>query len=1214
MLKNDKEQLTHQLNLLKNEREYLNQKIKFIRVFGFFGLLLFKVLPRLYRLNSAAWNKISPSNAWQLNHIVGALEIPSLNEVTSQKFITVSGWVFSSTNPVFKVFATINGGLEEEISFGNLRPDVFDAYPHQGSALKSGFSGIVSFESSRSKKINIKIWVVKDNNEKTLLISRKIQYQKSRSTSPNLPSLYKFIIAFSEKAYIAYKSGRLPMSPSLWWSKLRLHYKLAFGYKLDERKFQINHLNNLNLNPYEQWIQTNKITPKLESILYAKAKRLEYEYGVLISIIVPVFNTPQQFLVELIDSFVNQYYKNWELVLVDDASTITHVREILEAQGKRDTRIKVILRNENGHISAATNEGILAAGGAFIGLVDHDDLLPEDALLHIAECIANHPDVDWIYTDEDKIDADGRRYDPQFKGSWSPEMAITHNYTHHFTIIRTETIKRVGLLRGEFNGAQDLDLFLRVAEVTTYEKIQHIPKICYHWRSHEASTASKGTQKEYIFDSANKAIKEALNRRGLSAEPFLPPLALKNGMCLNQLKWKVDLVVGNEVTIVIPTKDRIDLLEACISSLFRTVNHQYVNILIVDDRSTCPKTLNYLQELEKRKSIKCMVFRPQRGDGTFNYARLINEAVEHVKTPYFLQLNNDVQAIESGWLEDMIGWMSIKGVGVVGARLLYPDEAIQHAGIVIGPYGGLADHQFHQLPDKNVGYLALPHAARNVSAVTGACLLTKTEFFRDIGGFDEDNFGVEYNDVDFCLRMNKLGARIVYTPQATLKHLTSASRGLTYNPSEHINFLKKYKFFKDEFYSQNISIDSMWMQVNGENFVYADQIQGMKVLLFTHELSLTGAPIVAYEFARYLSEVMGYSVSVISLREGPVHQMYDEIQIPVRVINSISNIHLMSAKEINSSMDEIKKVIKSEGGYDLVICNTLTTFWAITLAHQMNIPSIWHIHESVKFGKYSSTFIDSTVGELIENAFQKANRIVFQANATRAMFGEFEPLKNFFTIPGGMPLERIENFRNLNSKASLRMKYGIPEDAYVVVLVGTTCERKGQSIFLDAINLMDFSDLPENLIFLMVGAIEGQYLNMLREKISKLGLKKAQLVNETKEIYDYYALSNLFVCASFEESFPMVILLAMAFELPIVSTDVFGIPEIISNIQDGLLVDPGNPKALGKTMMSAIQSEAEMKAMASRAYAKVYRLFDSEKLNLRYSNLTRKVMSEEIRT
>lgn len=1166
----------------------------------------------LHTFKTVVWKKIfQDKNSG--NDIFGNLEKPLLNEAISQKNILISGWVFSSTFTVLKVYAKINDLLHQELTYGHVRPDVLDVYPNEGGALKSGFSGLISFEASKSRKINLEIWILRENNNKNIFLSREIQYKRIDLSLSHSLSLYEFIIASSKKAYIAFKSGRLPMSPSLWWKKLSYHYQQEYNKEIGIRKTQINYFNKLNLNPYEQWIQTNNITPKLESILHSKARRLETESSLLISIIVPVFNTPQQFLVELIDSLINQYYKNWELVLVDDASTLLNVSEILKIQEKRDSRIKIIFRNINGHISEATNDGILAAEGSFIGLVDHDDVLPRDALLHVAECISNHPNVDWIYTDEDKIDANGCRYDPQFKGSWSPEMAITHNYTHHFTIIRTELVRRIGLLRSEFNGAQDLDLFLRVAEATTSEKIWHIPKICYHWRSHEASTASKGTQKEYIFDSANKAIKEALKRRGLSAEPFLPPLALEYGMCLNQLKWNNISLVGHEVTIVIPTKDRVDLLDACISSLFKTVKHHNVNILIVDDRSTDEATLSYLQELERSKTLKCQVFRPQRRDGTFNYARLINEAVEQVKTPYVLQLNNDVQAIESGWLEDMIGWASVKGVGVVGARLLYPDGNIQHAGVVIGPHGGLADHQFHQLPVKNVGYLALSHAARNVSAVTGACLLTKTALFREVGGFDEENFGVEYNDVDFCLRMNKLGKRIVYTPQATLRHLTSASRGLNYNPSEHTNFLKKYKLYKDEFYSENISLDSMWMPVNGDNFVYADQIQDMKVLLFTHELSLTGAPIVAYEYARYLSKFMGYRVSVIAMKEGPIHQMYDELQIPVRVINSIPNIHLMSAQEINVEIDKMEKVIKSEGSYDLVICNTLTSFWAINLAHQLGIPSIWHIHESVGADKYSNTFKDPAVGGLISNAFQTANRIVFQANATRKMYDEFEPVGNFLTIPGGLPLERVENFRNSNTKASLRMKRGIPEDAYVVVLVGTTCERKGQSVFLDAISLMDCKKLPKNLTFLIVGAVEGPYLNALNEKIINLGLNKVKIVNETKEIYDYYALSDLFVCASFEESFPMVILLAMAFELPIVSTDVFGIPEIISNIQEGLLVDAGNPHSLGKAIMNAIQNETESKAMADRAYAKVYRLFDGEKLNARYANLARKVFTEDAR-
>lgn len=1145
--------------------------------------------------------------------VIGNLELPSSESILQRNFINVSGWIFSLHIPVVKVYATVNDSSDQLLTYGHMRPDVYQAYPNHSGSLQAGFSGIVTLGENIPRKIKLDIWVEIQSGARTRCFSRILSYRKVSMPKIRLPLAYGFLVSSARKALRAYREGRLPMSPSVWWLGLRRNYIWMMGAGRNQTKFQFGGISTLIQDPYEQWIKTNRITHKLEMLMKSDAQHVEAHAGAKISIVVPVYNTSPQFLEEMINSVSIQFYGNWELILVDDASPLPRVREILNKAAEKDHRIKVIFRIANGHISEATNDGINDATGEFVALLDHDDTLPQDALLHIAECISRHPEVDWIYTDEDKIDASGRRYDPQFKAGWSPEMAITHNYTHHLTVIRKALIDKVGGLRKGFEGAQDLDLFLRVAEATTPDKVRHIPQIGYHWRSHAESTASQGTQKTYVFDSARIAIQEALLRRNLSADPFLPPIAQKYGMCLNQLCWKDSLGQGREVTILIPTKDRVDLLKRCISSLYKTCDKRFVKILIMDDRSTDVATLKYFQELESDQIFECKVVRPKRGDGTFNYARLINEGVEHVDTSYILQLNNDVEAIDSGWLEDMMGWLSIEGVGVVGARLLYPDHTIQHAGIVVGPHGGLADHQFHQLPDNEVGYLALPHAARDVSAVTGACLLTSTALFRKLAGFDEISFAVEYNDVDFCLRVIESGKRVVYTPQATLTHLTSASRGKSFNPQEHINFVKRYQQFEDAFYSRNIRQDSMWMPIDGERFAHVDRVKNIRILLISHTLSLTGAPIVAYEFARHFATVMGFEVTVLALQDGPVRQRYDELGIPIRVIHELTDLHLMNAVELQAAFQKIDNLMHVRKEYDLVVCNTLTTFWGVLLANQLNIPSIWHLHESVGVERFAATFADPSMGNMISSAFLKANRIVFQANATRALYGEFEAGGNICTIPGGLPLERIEQFRLANSKSELRKKYGIPDNAYVVVLIGTTCERKGQAVFLDAINRLSPDTLPANVSFLMVGAIDGLYLEMLREKIVQHNLNNVQLVAETKDIYDYYGLSDLFVCASFEESFPMVVLLAMAFELPIISTNVFGIPEIVSDQQEALLIPPGDPQSMAKALRQCINAQDEANAMSERAYAKVCRLFDSDILHARHTDLAQKVTMEDAR-
>jgi len=1146
--------------------------------------------------------------------VKGSLDSPQLNTSVEQNLLNVAGWVFSTQSPLVKLYAIIDGKNESTLVHGYERPDVSQLFPEQMGALKSGFSGIVSLQSKARKGVRLDIWAELQDGSKVRCFSRRVVHNSISTHDLPPVKMLIFLRTAIRKALYAFKQGRLPMSPSQWWLALKRNYIWMLGVEQRLLMSQATYRTAIIQDPYQQWIETNRITAKLRSLMESDAQRLATTTGVTISLVVPVYNTPHEFLEEMIQSVLSQFYQKWELCLVDDASSMPYVREVLEAAAKSDPRIRVQFRSVNGHICEATNDGLNIAGGDFVALLDHDDALPPDALLHVAECVYEYPEVDWIYTDEDKIDETGRRYDPQFKGAWNPEMAITHNYTHHLTVIRKELISRIGGMREGFEGAQDLDLFLRIAENTTPTRIRHIPQICYHWRSHEESTASQGTQKTYVFDSAHRAIQEALIRRKLSAGPFLPALAEKHGMCLYQLRWKNELHKGREVTIVIPTKDRFDLLKRCVSSLRKTVNWQFVRLMIVDDRSTDPATLEYLRELENGDELKSRVIRPTKQGDSFNYARLINQAAAHVDTPYFLQLNNDVEAMHAGWLEDMMGWMSVEGVGIVGARLVYPDHTVQHAGVVIGPHGGLADHQFHQLPDSSVGYLALSHAARNVSAVTGACLLTATGLFREVGGFDEENFAVEYNDVDFCLRVMAHGKRVVYSPQATLCHLTSASRGKSYNPKEHLNFIKKYRDFKDPFFNRSILPDSMGMTINGRYAVHADRKKDLNVLFVVHALTLTGAPIVAYELARYFSEVMDFKVSVVSLQDGPVRERYEEGGLSVRVLTDFPDMLHMSAVEAQVSLKGIGNDIDIEA-YDLVVCNTLICYWGVVLADMFKVPSIWNIHESVGVTNYCAMFADASMRELVASSFMKANRTVFQAKATRAMYADFDVYGRFCTIPGGLSLNIIDQYRSTHSKNSIRQKYGISKESQVVTLIGTTCERKGQTVFLDSIKQLE-SNFPtgmtDNIVFLLVGAVEGLYLDLLKKMIAQHGLKNVLLVGETKDIYDYYMLSDIFVCASYEESFPMVVLLAMAFELPIVSTNVFGIPEIVSDGHEAILVPPGNPKSMADAIHQYLIGKENAVAMANRAYAKLYRLFDNNQLHSRHADLAREVAIEDV--
>ncbi|WP_460207705.1 glycosyltransferase [Scytonema sp. NUACC21] len=1149
----------------------------------------------LLKVKSSTFSEIFPSGELQ-----GHLDSPNYIESNANGTLLVSGWVFSRSGKIASLILVKNNQPEEILEYGMSRPDVASSYPDVVEAGLSGFKKTLLLSTKYTGKVDIKIWAILEDGKIVCCFGRQVEVKAPNTPKRDRVNSLLFLQTAAVKAIKAYRTGRLPLSPSLLIHYLRRHYKQIQGVQNAGIEYS-NIIHPWQMQePFQRWIQMNDLTPKLIARMTEDAKILE-KNGVKISIVIPVYNTPKQFLIEMIDSVRNQIYSNWELCLADDASSEPHVREILEQVAAEDSRIKVVFRQKNGHIVEATNSALEIATGEYVALLDHDDILPIDALLHIAECVSNHPEVDWIYTDEDKINDSGQHCDPQMKGKWSQEMAIAHNYTHHLTIIRRTLIEEVGGMRKGFEGAQDLDLFLRVSEKTTPDKIQHIPHICYHWRTHAGSTASSGTQKQYVFDSAYRAIEDAIQRRGLRAKAFLPAIAQQHGLCLYQLKWDNSLLAENPVTIVIPTRDRVDLLEKCVSSLEKTVDKRFVKLIIVDDSSTEAATHKYFKKLQQDNVLQCRVIHAKRKEDSFNYARLMNVGAEYVDTPYMLHFNNDIQATEAGWLEEMIGWMSIDGVGVVGAKLLYPNLTIQHAGVVVGPHGGLADHLFKDLHKDQVGYICLPHAARNVSAVTGACLLTSTKLYREMGGFDEENFAVEYNDVDYCLRVLQSGKRIVYTPQAVLIHKTSASRGNKYNPKEHVNFLEKYKNFTDTFFNESLDINCMLMSVNPHHFCHADRISKLKVLFITHNLNLEGASLIVYTYARYFACEGNCEVQVISHSDGVLRQEYEKLNIPVKTIQQPLP---MPGEGIDKFHKRLKKMGQNleVSSFDLVVCNTLVTFWGVELARLFDLPSIWHIHESQSVSMSINSFFgaasEEVMQKLLPDCLSNATRVVFQADATRRIFHQFDTLGHFRTIPGGLDLQKIKQFRSSHSKSELRDKHGINQNHIVISIIGTTCERKGQHILLEALKELKTicPDQFANITCLIVGSRSSSYLNLLKRQIDELKLKNVKIVEETKEVYDFYVLSDIFVCASFEESFPRVVLEAMAFELKIVSTDVFGIPEIVNDGHHAYLVEPGNPKALANALWTCLKEPELSSQLAKNAYARFCRVFDNQDL------------------
>jgi len=1157
---------------------------------------------------------------------MGTLESPPVGASVSN-LVLVQGWLIGPIKPGSPIFIHINDIGVSGNSFD--RPDVAAAFPKAADAMRSGFTAYIDVSGLPAGTVNLGVSVLSETGERLLCFARPISIvpelareQASQDATqanregnatpmlpPPLPSLPKpplarALVSAASRGWRAWRNGRLPLSPSAWLRAVQL--ELGNGIPAPGAV-------TTSLPPYERWMQRNRLTRPLRALMEADAERIAAE-GPLISVLVPLYNTPPAYLQQLINCLLAQIYPRWELCLADDASPKPHVARIVRSYMRRDSRIKAVFRESNGHISAATNSALEIATGDFAALLDHDDLLTPDALLHVAECIYAHPKTDWIYTDEDKIDDNGRRFDPQFKAGWSPDMALTHNYTHHLSVFRSNILRQTGGLRSSFNGAQDLDLFLRMAEIVPAGRIRHVPHICYHWRAHPESTATRGDQKSYIFDSAKRGIEEALQRRGLVADAFLPAIAEKHNMCLYQLRWPKDILRLHPVTIVIPTRDRVDLLRKCVASLQKTLPSGLVKLIIVDDKSADPETLSYFDQLIQLQIFSCKVIRNTHPDRGFNYSRLVNLALDHIETEYLLHLNNDIVATELGWLEDMVGWLSVPGVGAVGARLLQPDRTYQHGGIGLHGPTGLPFEYFSRLSADAIGYLALTQTVRNLAAVTGACLLTRKDLYRQLNGYDEAAFGVEFNDVDYCMKVQAAGWRVVFSPQAELIHLGSASRsGIPYNPNEHLNFIEKYRNTPDPYMNPNLLVRDGHISVDPDHFNHAERVSQLKLLLVSHEMQLGGAPIVLAEYARHFKQACGYDVHFASPTNGPLRQRLEEAGIPIHILGTGMHLDALSEGQLQRSLREIGERI-GLGNFDLVVANTVTAYWAVEMARLFSKPAVWHIHESLKPQEYE-TAVGVTRLPLFRRAFAHAHSVVFQSDSTLDLYRSHNMAGNFLKINGGLPVERIETFRASHSRSDLRKKYGIPEDRIVVSLIGVTSERKGQHIFVDAIAKLQkqHGDKLDNVSFLMVGARPDlkPYVDFIRMKMQQSGVRNTEIIDETPDIYDYFGLSDIFVCASYNESFPMVVLLAMAFELRVISTNVFGVAELISDGHEGALIEPGDINGLAKNIMLMIEHEAAYKRLALCARIKVRRLFDNRKLLERHVRLVKEAAMSE---
>lgn len=645
--------------------------------------------------------------------------------------LTITGWALDTITKESPTF-TINN--ENQVSAYNiqrvLREDVNQIYQTE-PAIEAGF--VVTLEGIKQKKV------------------LPFHFQSSAHVvTVDFPLNEKYPVI----------PGTEDKVTRLWIkAKKGFKYMAKNGISHTIQRAKIEKLRNQA--SYPNWLARNEVLD-IEAMTQEIAT---FHYQPKISIAMPVYNVEEKWLRLCIDSILNQVYTNWELCMADDASTDPNVKKILTEYQQLDERIRVVFREQNGHISEATNSALAIATGEFVALLDNDDELAINAFYEVVKVLNENPELDLIYSDEDKIDMDGNRSDPAFKPDWSPDLLLGTNYISHLGVYRRSILEEIGGFRKGYEGSQDYDLVLRFTEKTTKERIKHIPKVLYYWRMLPTSTAVDQGSKGYAFEAGLRAVQDALVRRGINGHAT-------HGAANGLYDVYYDIKSDKLVSIIIPTKNGYKDVQRCVSSIIEKTTYQNYEIIMADNGSTDPKMHELYAEFEQQLPGRFFV---ESIDIPFNFSTINNRAVKKAHGEYLLFLNNDTEVITENWLTLMVSFAQQERIGCVGAKLLYPNNTVQHAGVILG-LGGVAGHGHYGYPHGDLGYFGRLAINVNYSAVTAACLLMKKADFDAVGGFEEA-FTVAFNDVDLCLKVQALGRDNVWLHEAELYHFESQTRG-----------------------------------------------------------------------------------------------------------------------------------------------------------------------------------------------------------------------------------------------------------------------------------------------------------------------------------------------------------------------------------------------------------------------------------------------------
>lgn len=941
----------------------------------------------------------------------------------------------------------------------------------------------------------------------------------------------------------ALRAGGL-ISPARWAGRIsRVSEKLLtlwqkVRYRLLARRFRPR-------APHDAYVENTAITPRLRQAMAEEAAR--FRHRPTFSILVPVYNVDPKWLREAIESVLGQVYPHWELCLADDHSTKPELLRYLDRLPP-DPRIKLARRAENGHICAATNTAAELATGEFVCLLDNDDALAPHALFAVAQLLQTHPNTDLIYSDEDKIDAAGHRYDPQFKPDWSPELLLSYNYINHFTVIRRGVFEKAGRFRRGFEGSQDHDLLLRVTELT--DRVHHVPQILYHWRALPESTASAASVKPIVHTSGRRAVEETLGRRGASLTLDVPGFARRLNLPVLALDGPDD---GPAVAVII--RGEAEAARRTVRALrANTAYRNYTDYLVID-----PAT-------------------PAEG---------LNRMAVGREEELLLFLEAGTEPADSRWLSRLVANLTVPGVGAAGGVIRDSNGTVVDAGPILGMRDGTGPTAaFAGLGAGDISYYFYAEVTRNTAAVGGRCLLTRRETFEQLGGFDARRFPRSLWDIDFGLRLRGLGLRCVTVGGSALVW-RDAERIAP--PSELLALKRAYGRPRDPFHNPNCSERVAWQPAcDSPLSLPATARPPVRALVVAHNLNNPeGAP-------RYLSEIVlglrdrgTITPTVFSPQGGAGAAVYTGAGVSVIVEESAVSPRfvdgLWSPREYEAAQKAAARLIR-EHRPEVVIANTLTTFPLVEAAARAGIPAVWIIHES-----YSREHLDRLFPPLarkrVEHAFALAARVIPASHDTAALFAHLNTRVNVSVIHNGLDPKPFDDYLRRVSRADAERDVPGDPGKKRILAVGTVCERKGQHTLVEAAAILarERADFEVQLVGVRDHLPYAQYVRHLvaRHRLESI----VHLIPETDNVWAFYRAADMFVCTSHMETFSRAVLEAEAFGLPVVSTPCCGVGEQVVWGANALRFGFGNASELAAHLRRLLGDDALRHEMAAESRA-----------------------------